>query len=234
MSLSNVQEAIERTLYAQLRKATTDSGYCVDIDDYDLENPDLTVAKNENQRYMADMKAIADVKGFAVEVFNVTTPFFKGNIRTPSIHIENQGMLPGAVGNDNHANYVDSGTSYTKQRSQDILSDYYFAVRLCYKGIKQLRVLHAIMLENIPRRGYIPWYTDESLRPSLNLLIRYVSFNDYYYDDQNIGEKVYRYEIPDIHEISPKELATIAKITQIDLGIYNDNGDELNNITVQQ
>lgn len=217
MALPDIQELVERTIFHAIRTRVVAEGYLPDINSYDVTNSDINIAKAAQANYRAAVKAIADgPKGFAIEVFNYGPSQHKGTMKVPRIVVDTQAFLPGEVGHDPSLVYEPNGGNFDGNRFVSLTSNFYYHLRLLGNTTKQIRVLHGIMVSVLPRRGYIMWDGDTELRPSGNLLNRYISNVDYSWKDEGIVEKVYRYEIPDVHELDPQTLATVVPIIQID------------------
>lgn len=233
--LSNIEEALERSVFHLLRKQLVKYEFLPDVFDYDTENQNDEIAETESKRFMSDLNIIRVEKGFAIEIFNFANNQYYGTKNPPRIVVETESFLQGQLGLDTVDQYdLDPITGQFKvKKSVSMVSDFYFNVHLVANTVQQMRVLHGIMNEALPRRGYVPWYDKEGLQPSFNLLIRYISMADYSFLPEGIIEKVYRYEIPDVHEIDDKLiLKTVSPIKNIDVTIKDDKGKELDNLKI--
>lgn len=231
--LSNIEEALERTIFHLLRKKTVEFGYTPDIDDYDVENTDTSIAVSESERFKNDLSIIHTTKGFAIEVFNFANNQYYGTKKPPRIVVETESFLQGQLGTDPTPIYQrqTDGTFNTVQQVS-MLSDFYFNVHLIANYVKEIRILHEIMVQCLPRRGYVPWYNQNGLQPAFNLLIRYISMADYSWNAEGIIEKVYRYEIPDAHEVDDTIINTnVPPIRLINLNI--EGTGQINNLTIE-
>lgn len=216
MALPNIQESLERSVYHAIRAVTVKEGYLPDITSYDIENTDNQIAKTEDKKYQQAMVDIVTAKGFCVEIFGTTPTQAKGALKPPRIIIDTQAFYPGSLGIDTTPSYrTNQGGGYSVFTGASQTSDFYFNVRLVSNTTEQNRVLHGIMVNALPRRGYMKWYTEPTLRLFENIFIRYISFSEFNYNDEGIIEKVYRYEIPDTHEIDEQLIRTVPKITEI-------------------
>lgn len=227
MILPNTQELIERSIYHNLRYTTVAAGYIPDITNYDIENPDINVAIAENTRFETDLKAIVTDKGFAIELFSNGPSQQRGELKVPRIVLETESFLPGEIGLDTTKNYSKNQdgtfTAYDNTWLTQT-SDFYFQLRLLSNSAKQQRILNGIMLQTLPRKGYMRWVGDTELRTTGNLFINFVSHAEFNHTEEGIIEKVYRYEIKDVNEIDPVALQeTIAAIQSIDPDSININ-----------
>lgn len=212
MQLPNIQELLERSIYHNLRYTTVAAGYLPDISTYDIENPDINIAIAENTRFEDDMKMVASDKGFAVELFSNGPSQQRGELQVPRIVLETESFLPGELGLDTTKNYSknEDGT-FTAYDNTWLTqtSDFYFQLRLLSNSTKQQRVLNGIMLHTLPRRGYMKWVGETELRTTGNLFVNFVSHAEFNHTEEGIVEKIYRYEIKDVHEMEPTELAQV-------------------------
>lgn len=229
MSYSSIEEALERSVFHIIRKKIVELGYLPDINNYDVENNDIEVAKLATEQYKTALTTIKNNKGFAIEIFNYANNQSYGTKKVPRIVVRTEAFLQGQLGADTTAKYEknDEGV-YIKKQSTSLLSDYYFNLYLVCNNVKQMRILHQIMVTSLPRRGYIPWY-NKDFQHSSNLLVRYISTTDYSWDAEGIIEKVYRYEIPDAHEVEDYQLTT-EEISPIKDIILEKDKEEILNI----
>lgn len=232
-NLSNIEQALERTIFHLLRKKTVEFGYLPNIDDYDIENTNLNIAETETERFNNDLIAITNSKGFSIEVFNYANNQYYGTKKPPRIVVETESLLQGQLGTDTTPQYKKNiDGSFIAKQSVSLLSDFYFNVHLIANNVNEIRVLHEIMVQCLPRRGYVPWYNQDGLLPSFNLLVRYLSMADYSWTAEGIIEKVYRYEIPDAHEVDDKIIIdNVSSIKQINVDIKT--LDTINNLKIE-
>ena len=221
--LADIEEALERSVFHKLRKKVVEFGYLPDITTFDVENSNAAIAKTAEEAYLAAIKAIAASSfGYAIEIFNYSNNQSYGSKDVPRIVIEMESFNQGQLGTDPSGRYVLNTTTGKYERVLDtsLLSDFYFNVHLIANTVKQIRKLHEIMVNALPRRCYIEWYNENGYKPSENLMVRYISMADYTFLQEGIIEKVYRYEIPDVHEIDPMIISSgISKITETNLEV---------------
>jgi len=220
--LADIEEALERSVFHKLRKKVVEFGYLPDITTFDVENSNAATAKVAEEAYLSAIRSIATSMGYAIEIFNYSNNQSYGSKDVPRIVIEMESFNQGQLGTDPSGRYVLNTTTNKYERVLDtsLLSDFYFNVHLIANTVKQIRKLHEIMVNALPRRGYIEWYNEDGYKPSENLMVRYISMADYTFLQEGIIEKVYRYEIPDIHEIDPMVISSnISKITETNLDI---------------
>ena len=216
--LSDIQEILERTVYHRLRLECVDKGYLPDITTY----PKTEAGEIQ---YQNDLQIIRDTLGFAVEVFNAGNPKYKGEKIIPRIVINSQDFMPGALGGANTRYYKSNVGGFSKMLRPPQTSDYYYNIHLVADNITEIRVLNALTAIALPRRGYIPIYNN----PNQNIFTQVISTVDYTDNTDEIIEKVYRYQIPDIFEVQEIDGGSFAKIQNIDVDILvkEDNSDTL-------
>lgn len=221
--LPDIQEALERSVFHALRKKIVSLGYLPDIDNFDVSNSNLSVAKAAQDSYKTAINNIVINKGFCIEIFNYTPPEQRGVLKSPRMVLKTESFLPGELGLDTTGHYEKiGGNTFVKKQNPSIVSDFYFNVHVNAISIEQLRVLNGIIVTTLPRRGYMKWYTEEGMRPSQNLFVNYLSHSDFTWQSESIIEKVYRYGIPDAHEVDAKTiLENIAPISTIELEKLN-------------
>ena len=217
-ALTTIQELIERSLFEILRLEIVDKGYLPDIAATDGElipGPYYTDDQVGWDLWEADIKAIADgAKGFAIELFGVGNNESKGVKKTPRIVLESGSFLPGALGGDPRRFFEDQGTDYQALVTPPQTTDFYVNFCLVSNSAAQTRVLNAILALAIPRRGYLPWYSDANK----SFFARYLNYYDRTNTDEGIIERVYAYEIPDAWDHEDIEVYTsVAKMAEITL-----------------
>lgn len=217
MSLPNIQQELERTIYEAFRVTLVKEGYLPDINLFDVENEELEIAKAAQKAYLEAIANIADgPKGFAIELFSNSTAQQRGQLKTPRIVLETEGFYPGELGIDTTPKYIKNQEGkYTVVNAPSETSDLFFAVRLVANNTKQIRILHGVNAVTLPRRGYLGWHDKEFMR-SGNLFFKYISFYQNEFPEEGIIEKIYRYMVPDVHEIDDLPIGIAPPIIEID------------------
>lgn len=226
-----IETLLERTIFHTIRKEIVSRGLLPDIDNYDIENDNLSIVEDETNRYNNDLYQIKQTKGFAIEIFNYASNHYYGDKKPPRIVINTDSYLPGELGTDPSGFYVKTEDgSFTRNKSADILVDYYFNLHLVAESTNQIRELHDIMATCIPRRGYLKPYSVNETRPIGNLFVNYLSNGDVSFLNEGIIEKVYRYLITDVHHIDDKVISeiNIPEIKEINVTMNKDVDNELN------
>lgn len=200
--LPDIQEKVERSIYHAIRKVAEQEGYIPAISDYsDIVDPADNQASSTQTAYEEAIKNIVTSMGFAVEIFNSSNNQSKGTKKVPRIVLETTAFYQGELGLDTTERYVKEGETFNQVMSgESLVSDYNFNIRLIYTSTKQSRILHGIMVKALPRRGYIKWYDEDSLRYAENIHIRFISSSEISWLSEGIIEKVFRYEVKDLHE----------------------------------
>lgn len=218
MALTNIEEALERSVYHLLRSNVVAEGFIPDISNYDVENANIAIAQTAQNNYDQAKTSILNTKGFAVEVYNYSPGQSKGHLNTPRIVIDSEGLLPGDIGLDTTPKFEKTEAGWEKRISVSQTSDFYFNVRLLASNTRQIRTLHGLTMGILPTRGYIKWY-DKDFQPHGNLFVRYVSFGEAAMEAEGIVEKIYRFEIPDAHQIDDRIDSIVPPITSIQLDV---------------
>lgn len=229
MALSNIEEKLERTIFEALRLTSVAEGYTPNITAYDLENPNPTIAKAAQVAYDAALKTIQNSKGFAIDIFNYGPSQARGLKKVPRIAIQTEAFYPGNTGLDTAPTYKFNNVTqkYEKKTSISLVSDFFFNIHLVANTVTQHRVLHGIMVATLPRMGYIKWYDENGLRLSHNLFVKYLSPMEADFLSEGIIEKIYRYHIPDAHEIDDITIETgISPIKEITTDIKGSDFEE--------
>lgn len=233
MALTDIEEKVERTIFEVLRLKAVEEGFTPDITNYDIDNPDDTIAAAATDAYMAALKTIQNTKGFAVDIFNYSNQQARGMKKSPRIVVQTEAFYPGEIGLDVTPQYKLNPVTgkYESLRSTTLTSNLFLNVHLVASTVKQIRALHGIMVACLPRMGYLIWYTETRLRPSHNLLVRYVSYYEADFIAEGVIEKIYRYEIPDAHEVEDIMVEmNISPIKEITVDIQTQDTEQQLNI----
>jgi len=208
--LTTIQEIIERSLFYAIIDEIVDKEYFPDIRD-DTTYPDTPQGKID---FDTAVQAVIVSMGYAIEIFSGASNESRGLKKVPRIVIDSGNFLPGALGGDPRRFFEDQGDDYKALVTPSQTVDFYVNFHLISGSIKQSRILNAIIALAVPRRGYIPWYNDETK----TFFAHYLNYYDQSNEDEGIIEHVYAYEIPDAWDREDGEVyATIAKMTEITL-----------------
>lgn len=205
--LSNIQTLIERSLFEAIRKELVDKGYLPDVTRY----PNTAQGKLD---YETALSGIVTQQGFAIELFSEGSNAAKGVKKVPRIVINTSTSLPGAIGGDPMRYYQDQGINYDALVMPPQMVDFYINIRLVSINVVQERILNSILALALPRRGYIPWYSDRT---------KYIfcrNLNVYDAPDVEVGiiEKINAYEVPDCWDMEDRVvIGGLAKISEIDI-----------------
>ena len=101
ITLTSIQEIIERSIFENIRKGLVDLGYLPDILAVDIDDVPLYPDTEEGMTlYETDLSVIKLTKGFSIEVFNESSNFNKGIKKVPRIILKTGNFLPGVLGGD--------------------------------------------------------------------------------------------------------------------------------------
>ena len=100
------EEIVSLTIYNALRSTVVVKGYLPDIQDFDVDNEDINIAKAQSDLYLNAMKVIAADKGYCIEVLPYSSNQNKGYKKVPRIVVDIQSFLPGNIGT-NPAGYYE-------------------------------------------------------------------------------------------------------------------------------
>lgn len=207
-ALSTVQELIENSLFEAIRLELVDKGYL----------PDITTYTNDAAgqiEWETDLKAIADA-GTAIEIISERANDKLDVKKTPRIIISSGSFLPGAIGGDPTKKFVDMGDTFSAFTTPHQTTDFYINFHLISSKTMDERILNAILALSIPKRGYVPFWSDATS----SFFVKYLNYHEGRDDVDGVIEKVYSYEIQDAWDREDIEVMTnIAKMTEITLNI---------------
>lgn len=211
MALSKVQEYVERSFNEAIRVVLVQEGYLVD-ETLLVGNP------NAKDIYESGMKAIANTKGFCIELYGTAGNQARGELRVPRIVLESGRMGIGVLGSNPSGEVVVNPLlpqTYQKVKTTLRNSQINIAAHLVSQNIKQDRILNAVIIKALGLNGYLPLYGN----PGEVFFINQLNFYDIPEFDQGLIEKIYEYEAPDLFIEETTILNNIVPIKQIDLEI---------------
>lgn len=187
----NSQEIIERSLYSSILEVTIAMGYTVDPNNY------LPITVENSNKFKEDVKAITDAKGHFIEVFGTANNASKDAKKAPRIVVDARGFFPGGVGVPKELLTKEVGVGYTATEEPYSTIDQFINIHLVANNQKELRLLHLILFQSLPVRGYIKPYTEDKLLFTGNIFLELENF----YDSPNLQlglmEKVYEFAVED-------------------------------------
>lgn len=207
----NTEEIVERTFYICLLTTALKRKLTLNPDDY------LPLSLENEKRFKEDSEAL---KKF-IPIFGVGNNQVKGAKTCPRITIELQGFYNGDIGVNKYiigdklenGNYQASEFPY---ETKDITLD----IHLVANTQQDMRLLHSIMYEALPSRGYVrPYYNDPEewgdgkVAPTGNLYIEIGNYYDHPDESHGLLEKVYQYICKD--GILPEKLAGEGELVPI-------------------
>ncbi len=208
VTLSTIQELVERSLFERLRLECVDKGYTADITAFP-ETPAGYAA------YQAAIEAIRNSVGFAIEIFNNQDNQNTGQLKVPRITIVPQPFMEGSLGGDQTRRYVKDGPAYNAEVLPPQTSDYYCNIHLTGTTAAQMRILNAILSLSVPTRGWIPWLPNTL---EGNFFAKRIGYFQNAFAEKGATDLVYRYQIPDLFETDCEIVATgLSPLKQITL-----------------
>lgn len=218
IALSNIQELIERSLFERLRLACVEYGYLPDINSY-ADNPTGYAS------YLTALQTVITNKGFAIEVFGVSSKLAKYEKVIPRMVLDSFGFVPGSVGGDISQQFklqtIDDVDSYYGYFTPPNNSDYHFNLYVTSGKSSQNRIMNAIISLALPSRGYIPIYNDSN---SLILTELLSMVPNYEKNNSDVMENIYRYVIRDIYQYEMILSGnTVAPLIEVDLDLSGEH-----------
>jgi hypothetical protein len=184
---TQAQTIIERSFYEALRLKAVEYGYTPDITQY-ANTSAGTLAYNNA------LKAIRLEKGFAVEIFGSSIPGSKGMEDLPRISISPQSFVPGDIGVQTGSQTIEVDDHFETIQSDGMVFRYFLTIVVSVKSSTELREVTNIVHAGLPLRGFLKAY-DDSVD---DFLVHLISSGDESGEINNMIEKSYRYEIPDV------------------------------------
>lgn len=201
-----IEKEITEMLFEVLRQKCVVEGWTPDIKlfpDTESEDPDLVEAAFES--YYAAMRAIADTKGYSIEVLGFSSNQYKDNKKVCRIVIDVHQFLPSELGNETAPEYIkhESETGeiyYTRMVGITSLSDLTFSVYALGYQAHQMITMNELIMECLPRRGYLKPLNEEQLLPSQNFFVRLTDKGRTGELPLGIMERYFVYQIMDCQE----------------------------------
>lgn len=188
----DIQKLIENSIFEAIRLELVSEGYLPDsnLSKYSNTPEGLTAWQN-------DLNAIQESKGFAVEVFGHSSFYAKGLKRIPRIVIIPRRIMPGDIGTGGTFGIkaLEDDPNVLAQTRVDYNSSILqIDVNILSSTAQQDRFLNYILAKALGVRKFIPIInkTEETF------LIQRYNMYDLPDTADNIEEKAYSYEVPDI------------------------------------
>lgn len=183
----NSQEIIERSIYSALLQVTMALGYTVDPNDY------LPATPENAKRFEEDVK---NLKKY-IPIFGTANSSSKDKKTTPRIVVNAKGFYPGMIGLPKEIIGREVGQNYTYNEEPYETLDQYIDIHLVANNQEDLRLLHIILFNALPQRGYIKPYNVDKFLPSGNIFLEVGNFFDYPNTTLGLLEKVYEFRVYD-------------------------------------
>jgi hypothetical protein len=205
---TQAQKIIERSFYEGIRLKAVEYGYTPDITLY----PNTPAGTSDYKSALANIRS---TKGFAVEIFGASIPTDKGTKDLPRIVISPSSFVPGEYGKETTPHYVQVGDTFEKRQDDGMVFRYFLDVIVSAKSANELRELTNIVHTGLPLRGFIAAY-DQSMD---DFLIQLIGSTDERGVAENILEKNYHYEIPDVSFMEGVTTEVVSPITETILNV---------------
>lgn len=230
----NSQEIVERTFYISLLSVALKMNMTLNPEDY------LPLSSENEKRYLQDKDALDKF----IPIFGVGNNHVRGPKDTPRITIESTAYYPGDIGVDKYiiGDQLESGIYQASEfpfETKDITLD----IHLVANTQTDMRILHRILHEALPVRGYIKPYFNNleewdngRLSPTGNLFIEIGNYFDNPDVSHGLLEKVYQYTVKDgILPDKEVEDGIISPITDISvlIGTYENKENEMLHLNVK-
>lgn len=163
------------------------------------------------------LAAIVTIKGFAIEVFGASSSQAKLAKKVPRIVIITNQSLPGSLGGAPDRIYTPANVdplnpgSYTASILPPETVDITFDIHLVSNTAQQSRVLHGVLGLAIPKRGYVPFYTDAEQR----IFVHQFSYRNIPNTIEGINQDIYMYRAEDIFETENAQVSDTGGIKPI-------------------
>lgn len=217
----NSQEIIERSFYSAILGVAIDLGYTVNPDDF------LPVSQENSNRFKDTIKNLDPY----IAIFGTGNNQSKGQKITPRIVVNARGFYPGAIGLPRQLVEKEEGIGYTATEVPYETIDQYIDIHLVANTQEHMRLLHQVLFNSIPQRGYIKPYNEPKFLYSGNIFLELVNFFDIPNLDIGILEKVYQFQVFDTLTFDKPAEGDLIPITDITLLLEGPNSSEQINIS---
>lgn len=229
----NSEEIVERTFYICLLNILLKAGLTLNPDDY------LPLSVENEKRFNQDKDALPKF----VYLFGVGNNQVRGAKIAPRITLELNGYFPGDVGIP-HIDYYgkDVDTPFQVVEFPWEVKDLTLDVHLVANTQQDMRMLHKVLHQALPVRGYIVPYLDNDFEAwkekrilkEGNLFIELTNYYDHPDLDHGLLGKTYTYLVKDgILEMKKAEDGDLTPIKDISLLIGHDRSPESEHLSVQ-
>lgn len=230
----NTEEIVERTFYICLLQTALKRGLTLNPENY------LPLSQENERRFQADKNALSKF----IPIYGIGNNQVRGIKTCPRITLELQGFYNGDIGVNKYiiGDKLDNGNYQSSEfpyETKDITLD----IHLVSNTQSDMRLLHSIMYEALPSRGYIrPYFNnlteweDGRISPTGNLFIEIGNYYDNQDESHGLLEKVYQYTCKD--GILPEkftedgELVPITDISVL-MGLVEQNESDMLNLNVK-
>lgn len=229
----NSEEVVERTFYISILNVALRRGLTLNPDDY------LPLSPENEKRFLSDKEALPKF----IPLYGIGNNQSRGIKTCPRITLELQGYYPGDIGVEKYiiGDKLENGNYQSSEfpfETKDITID----VHLVANNQADMRLLHSIMYEALPSRGYIrPYFNDLKewdngrVAPTGNLFIEIGNYYDHPDVEQGMLEKVYQFLCKD--GVLPEKLSGEGELVPIKdisvlIGTYEEKDEEMLKLNV--
>lgn len=231
MALNNIQEVVERSIFAAIGNRLVAEGYLPDITNagrYPVDGNNLTPIGQEN--WQTDITTIATSKGFAIELFGCSAGKAKGLKKIPRIVIVPKRIMPGDLGYppQDFYNIISAPgitpVVYSKFQYPKESANMHYDIHLVSETQAQLRIMNAILQLVLGQKVYVYLYNDTTQ----NFFIKQYNYYDTPDPKDGIEENIYQYEVQDLYlvDISTVTISPILSIG-LDFVIGYNKGEQM-------
>jgi hypothetical protein len=218
------EKEITDMLFEVIRQKLVIEGWIPDINTFPgVDGTDPDIVEGAYANYLAAMKTIASNKGYCIDVIGFSSSQYKDEKKTCRIVIDVHQFLPSELGNETTPEYIEhEGPNNTKYYTRTIgitsLSDLTFSIYAIGFKSDQMITMNKLIMECLPRRGYLKPLGEPQLLPAENFFIRLTDKGRTFELPIGIMERYFVYQIMDCQETEGTQLpGNIPAI--IDIGI---------------
>jgi len=197
------EQLVTRSIFHALRERLVVEGWLPDIVPLDIDNPTDTPAQTEAKvtQFRNQMKAIKASKGFVIELFDYGSNQAKGAKEVPRIVLHNSSLLPSAeIANDPATRYEKKDDYFIRVQDELVPSDLITRVYAIGNTSAQMFIMNQVIINSLPKKGYIKRYTDNLPLFSGNYFIKQTDRGETEGLPEGTLERYYVYETKDLQE----------------------------------
>lgn len=218
LELLKTDQLIIRSIFHALRKHVIDHGYFPDVNEYGDTDTDVTL-------YQEHLKHIQKTKGFYIETFSESSARNKRSKDAPRIVVSLDRTYSGEIGAPPSQLFKVGKDRWRSGSLPGRSANINISVALISHNSEQHYTLNSIKDNVLGERGFLPLYNDKTAAPFFIQQISYMDMDD---PADNITERVYVYQVPDLFLGDNRVIRdNIVPINQIDVDIKDNPSDHL-------